>query len=117
MREGIQQLGEIWLIIFESLLFTFCSPQIRDRIQAARSEYKQLLMETKLISHKSLQMIKDKEGSHMEEIEEILSKDSRYHVLEVLNDDRADLLMEYLEELEKRGPPPPPTASEPNRRK
>merc|ERR1712062_730330 len=90
---------------------------IRDRIQAARSEYKQLLMETKLISHKSLQMIKDKEGSHMEEIEEILSKDSRYHVLEVLNDDRADLLMEYLEELEKRGPPPPPTASEPNRRK
>ena len=102
---------------FKSLLFTFCSSQIRDRIQAARSEYKQLLMETKLISHKSLQMIKDKEGSHMEEIEEILSKDSRYHVLEVLNDDRADLLMEYLEELEKRGPPPPPTASEPNRRK
>ena len=53
----------------------------------------------------------------LEEIEEILSKDSRYHVLEVLNDDRADLLMEYLEELERRGPPPPPTASEPNRRK
>merc|ERR1719433_792578 len=90
---------------------------IRDRIQAARNEYKQLLMETKLISHKSLQMIKDKEGNHMEEIEEILSKDSRYHVLEVLNDDRADLLMEYLDELERRGPPPPPTASEPNRRK
>ena len=93
------------------------SSKIRDRSQAARNEYKQLLMETKLISHKSLQMIKDKEGNHMEEIEEILSKDSRYHVLEVLNDDRADLLMEYLEELEKRGPPPPPTASEPNRRK
>ena len=91
--------------------------QIRDRTQGARNEYKQLLMETKLISHKSLQMIKDKEGNHMEEIEEILSKDSRYHVLEVLNDDRADLLMEYLEELERRGPPPPPTASEPNRRK
>jgi len=90
---------------------------IRDRIQAARNEYKQLLMETKLISHKSLQMIKDKEGNHMEEIEEILSKDSRYHVLEVLNDDRADILMEYLDELERRGPPPPPTASEPNRRK
>ena len=51
----------------------------------------------------------------MEEIEEVLSKDSRYHVLEVLNDDRADLLMAYLEELERKGPPPPPTASEPNR--
>ena len=48
-------------------------------------------------------MIKDKEGNHMEEIEEVLSKDSRYHVLEVLNDDRADLLMAYLEELERKG--------------
>ena len=46
----------------------------------------------------------------MEEIEEVLSKDSRYHVLEVLNDDRADLLMTYLEDLERKGPPPPPTA-------
>ena len=50
-------------------------------------------------------MIKDKEGNHMEEIEEVLSKDSRYHVLEVLSDDRADLLMAYLEELERAGPP------------
>ena len=75
------------------------------------------MVETKLISHKSLQMIKDKEGNHMEEIEEVLSKDSRYHVLEVLNDDRADILMAYLEDLEMKGPPPPPTASEPNRRK
>merc|ERR1712176_31351 len=90
---------------------------VRDRTQAARNEYKQLLVETKLISHKSLQMITDKEGNHMEEIEEVLSKDSRYHVLEVLNDDRADLLMAYLEEQERKGPPPPPTASEPNRRK
>ena len=37
----------------------------------------------------------------MEEIEEGLSKDSRYHVLEVFSDDRADLLMAYLEELER----------------
>jgi len=90
---------------------------MRDKQDIAREEYKQLLMETKLITHKSLQMIKDKEGNHMEEIEEVLCKDSRYHVLEPLNDDRADILMSYLQELEKRGPPPPPTASEPNRRK
>ena len=62
-------------------------------------------------------MKKDKECNHMEEIEEVLSKDSRYHMLEVFSDDRADLLMAYLEELERKGPPPPPTASEPNRRK
>ena len=36
--------------------------------------------------------------------------------MEPLNDDRADILMSYLEELERRGPPPP-TASEPGRRK
>ena len=40
----------------------------------------------------------------------------RYHIMEPLNDDRADILMGYLEELERRGPPPPPTASEPGRR-
>merc|ERR1712142_436086 len=90
---------------------------LRDRVHRARAQYRQLLMETKLITHKSLQMIKDKEGNHMEEIEEVLCKDSRYHVMEPLNDDRADILMSYLEELERRGPPPPPTASEPTRRK
>ena len=44
-------------------------------------------------------------------------RDCCFSVLEPLNDDRADILMSYLQELEKRGPPPPPTASEPNRRK
>merc|ERR1712013_446000 len=85
---------------------------LRDRVHQARAQYRQLLMETKLITHKSLQMIKDKEG-----IEEVLCKDSRYHIMDPLNDDRADILMSYLEELERRGPPPPPTASEPTRRK
>merc|ERR1711962_1090874 len=90
---------------------------VKDRVSNAREDYRQLLKETKLITHKSLQMIKDKEGNHMEEIEEVLCKDSRYHIMEPLNDDRADILMTYLEELERRGAPPPPTASEPGRRK
>merc|ERR1712226_1086732 len=90
---------------------------VKDRVGSAREDYRQLLKETKLITHKSLQMIKDKEGNNMEEIEEVLCKDSRYHIMEPLNDDRADILMSYLEELERRGPPPPPTASEPTRRK
>jgi len=90
---------------------------MKDKVSHARQDYRQLLQETRLITDKSLQMIKDKEGNHMEEIEEVLCKDSRYHVMEPLNDDRADILMSYLEELERRGPPPPPTASEPSRRK
>merc|ERR1712037_713953 len=71
---------------------------LRDRVSKARGDYRQLLQETKLITHKSLQMIKDKEGNHMEDIEEVLCKDSRYHIMEPLNDDRADILMSYLEE-------------------
>lgn len=90
---------------------------LKDKTMKARDDYRQLLQETKVITYKSLQMIKEKDGNHMEEIEEILCKDSRYHVMEPLNDDRADILMAYLEELEKRGPPPPPTATEPSRRK
>merc|ERR1711963_1109972 len=90
---------------------------LRDRVSEARGDYRQLLQETKLITHKSLQMIKDKEGNHMEDIEEVLCKDSRYHIMEPLNDDRADILMSYLEELERRGPPPPPTATDGGRRK
>ena len=50
---------------------------LRDRVSKARGDYRQLLQETKLITHKSLQMIKDKEGNHMEDIEEVLCKDSR----------------------------------------
>merc|ERR550539_1598180 len=64
---------------------------LRDRVSKARGDYRQLLQETKLITHKSLQMIKDKEGNHMEDIEEVLCKDSRYHIMEPLND-RADIL-------------------------
>jgi len=88
---------------------------ISDKTKKAREDYKNLLRETKVITYKSLEQIKEKDGNHMEEIEEILSKDSRYHVLEPLNDDRADILMAYLEELERRGPPPPPTLQEPSK--
>jgi hypothetical protein len=35
------------------------------------------VQETKVITYKSLTMIKEKDGNHMEEIEEILCKDSR----------------------------------------
>ena len=57
---------------------------LKDRVSLARSNYRQLLQETKIITHKSLQMIKDKEGNHMEEIEEILSKDSRCDILTIM---------------------------------
>ncbi|KAJ8896315.1 hypothetical protein PR048_001659 [Dryococelus australis] len=72
-------------------------------------------METKLISHKTLKLVQENEH-HMHEIEEILKKDKRYLILDYMPEERTKLIMTYLEDLDKRGPPPPPTASEPTRR-
>ena len=74
-----------------------------------------LLQETKLITHKSLQTVRENQ-SHMNEIEEILKNDKRYLVLDFIPQERTQLVLNYLEELDRRGPPPPPTASEPSRR-
>ena len=73
------------------------------------------LQETKLINHKSLKVVQENE-QHIREIEEILKKDRRYLVLDYMPDERTKLIVTYLEDLDKRGPPPPPTASEPTRR-
>lgn len=42
---------------------------------------------------------------------------SRYLVLDHLPQERASIVVDYLEEIHKRGPPPPPTASDASRRK
>ena len=45
-----------------------------------------------------------------------LPKDKRYLDLDCATDERSKILMQFLEDQERRGPPPPPTASEPGRR-
>lgn len=60
-------------------------------------------------------MVKENEN-YLKEIEDILKNDRRYLILDHIPDDRKELLISYLDDLEKRGPPPPPTASEPSRR-
>uniref|UniRef100_A0A1B6GNX3 FF domain-containing protein n=1 Tax=Cuerna arida TaxID=1464854 RepID=A0A1B6GNX3_9HEMI len=88
---------------------------IKDKMVAAKADIRELLQETKLITHKTLAMVKENDGA-MKEIEEILKKDKRYLELDHIPEERQELVMGYLEDLEKRGPPPPPTASEPSRR-
>lgn len=68
-----------------------------------------------MITHNSFKMIQENE-LHFHEIEEILKNDKRYLVLEHIPEERSKLIISFLEDMEKRGPPPPPTASEPNRR-
>ncbi|KAL1461069.1 hypothetical protein WDU94_013000, partial [Cyamophila willieti] len=88
---------------------------LKDKTSTARAEFRDLLQETKLISHKSLSMLQENQA-YMGEIEEILRNDKRFLSLEHIPEERSQIILTYLEELEKRGPPPPPTASEPNRR-
>ncbi|XP_072390987.1 transcription elongation regulator 1 [Diabrotica undecimpunctata] len=88
---------------------------LKDKLILAKGQFKELLHETKLITHKSLQTLRENQA-HMQEIEEILKNDKRYLVLDHIPEERTQLVLNYLEELDRRGPPPPPTASEPNRR-
>lgn len=78
----------------------------------AWSEFKSLLKESKLITHKSKTMISESD-MHLRDIKEILKNDLRWLVLDSLADSRERILMDYIEDLHKRGPPPPPTATEP----
>lgn len=88
---------------------------LKDKLIVAKTQFKELLQETKLITHKSLQTLRENQA-HMQEIEDILKNDKRYLVIDHIPQERTQLILNYLEELDRRGPPPPPTASEPNRR-
>lgn len=89
---------------------------IKDKTVEAKSAFRELLQECKLITHKSFDILKDN-PNHLKEIEDILKNDKRYLVLEHIAHERTQMILHYLEDLFKRGPPPPPTASESTRRK
>jgi len=46
----------------------------------------------------------------------LLQNDKRYLTLEPVADERKRILLSYIDDLDKKGAPPPPTASEPSRR-
>ncbi|CAF3434386.1 unnamed protein product [Rotaria socialis] len=85
---------------------------IKDKYQTAKTDFKELLKETKVITYRSLQTIREsEEQNHLRDIEKILQKDKRYLLLDVIPEERSKILMDYLEDIEQRGVPPPPTAS------
>jgi len=97
---------------------------LKSKFIQAKAELRELLKECKLITHKTHSML-ESNPSVMKEIKKLLSTDRRYlqlkesklksttsrHVL--LCDEIID---SYIKDLATRGPPPPPTASEPIRR-
>ncbi|KAL5273613.1 TCERG1 family protein [Megaselia abdita] len=89
---------------------------IKDKTIDAKTSFRELLQECKLITHKSLDSVKEN-PNHLKEIEEILKNDKRYLVLHHIAEERTEMIVMYFDELYKRGPPPPPTASESVRRK
>ncbi|XP_059044967.1 transcription elongation regulator 1 [Achroia grisella] len=87
----------------------------RDKQSAAKTAMRQLLLETRSITHKSLGAVKQN-GAALQAIQDTLGHDARYLALDHIPDERQQIIMTYLEEMEKKGPPPPPTATEPSRR-
>ncbi|XP_071488136.1 transcription elongation regulator 1-like [Diadema antillarum] len=88
---------------------------IKEKYQDSRIAFKKLLKETKFITYKSKKMIAESK-QHLMDIEKVLQKDKRYLVLDCVPNERQDLLNEYIDQVARSGPPPPPTASEPSRR-
>jgi transcription elongation regulator 1 len=88
---------------------------MKDKLANAKSEFRELLKETKIITYKSKKMIEESE-QHLLDIVAILQNDKRYLVLDPFEDERRHLLMNYITELDRVGAPRPITASEPTRR-
>jgi transcription elongation regulator 1 len=88
---------------------------LQEKMVQAKADFRELLKETKTITYKSLKMIEDSD-QHLKDIELILQNDKRYLVLDCVADERKKILMSYLSDLDHKGPPPPPTATEPSRR-
>ena len=100
---------------------------MHDKFQRAKHDLKQLLAHTKCITHKSYGLIKEfsqkssseqqQQPNHLKEIMDVLAMDKAYTVLECATEERRKILMDYIEHLHDEGPPPPPTATEPSKRK
>uniref|UniRef100_A0A1B0C2Z6 Uncharacterized protein n=1 Tax=Glossina palpalis gambiensis TaxID=67801 RepID=A0A1B0C2Z6_9MUSC len=81
-----------------------------DKTISAKADLKELLKECKLITHKSIELVKDN-PNHLKEIKDILKVDKRCLLLDYLVEEGTNVVLDYLGELQKCCPPPPPSAS------
>lgn len=85
---------------------------IRARTERARKDFRELLTETRMITHETHDEVNDDEGGEakMRDIHAVLARDSRYSELDSVTDVRDEILTDYLAEKRRLGAPLPPTA-------
>lgn len=88
---------------------------MKEKTTIARAEFRDLLQECKLITYKSKKLAEEN-PNHIKDINATLKKDKRYLTMSALASERDRLLSSHLDDLHKRGPPPPPTATNPGAR-
>jgi transcription elongation regulator 1 len=88
---------------------------LHDKVLQAKEDFHSLLCETKSITYKSKDTIRESD-KHLKDIIDTLEKDQRYLILEYIKDERHQILMDYIDGLHQKGPPPPPTATHPSER-
>ncbi|OWF46304.1 transcription elongation regulator 1-like [Mizuhopecten yessoensis] len=88
---------------------------LHEKYVQAKADFRELLKESKLITYRSKKLLEETD-SHMKDIITILQNDKRYLILDCVEDERSKILMSYIDDLDRKGVPPPPTASEPSRR-
>lgn len=86
---------------------------IDDKLLEAKNEFRQFLEETKILTYKSRKLTEESD-QHLQDIISVLQNDKRYLILDCVEDERREILMNYIDELARKGPPPPPTASDPS---
>lgn len=72
---------------------------IKERLVKAKNDFKNLLKETKLITHKSRKLIETSDQQHLADIILHLQNDKRYLDLDVIEDERRQLIIDYIEQL------------------
>ncbi|CAI5442455.1 unnamed protein product [Caenorhabditis angaria] len=80
-------------------------------------EFREMLKETKIITHKSKKLMEESE-QHLKDILSVLENDKRWvRMTSTSSSERDRLLEDYIDDLHRKGTPPPPTQQERERRK
>ncbi|GFO13671.1 transcription elongation regulator 1, partial [Plakobranchus ocellatus] len=88
---------------------------MHEKFVNAKADFRELLRETKVITFKTKKIVEESDA-HLDDIEKVLENDKRFLTLDCVPEERRKILLSHIDELDQKGPPPPPTASAPTHR-